>query len=410
VRNPKEWFATTKESSTAKGMINWLTQLRDFAILRNAKSMAKCAVAAREIFQKLFHDDIQQLLSAYPPDAKNDHGLPFWTGLKRIPQPLQYTPGDPLHELFIRSYVRLLCVAFGHPYNPSDDAVVSSVAQGAECAPFELNGELEIPASDETGDKGPEAKAKAGLFSPQEHNTVDSLYSAALAEMSGWKGNEVEFLAFEKDDDLIIDFIQAAANLRARNYKLKECDRVKIQFVAGRIIPALATTTALIVGGVLGELTKVAQGFTDIRLYKHFNIDISVNTCLISPPTAITPLSGKDYDPNYGRATAPIAGNLTSWDRIDVTGPKTFRELFKLLEEERKILVKTVQVSGNIIFDKYGPLKHEIDTKIELRYEDNIGHKLPSHQKSLRLRLIAQHLGTTTMALLPDIRNILPPH
>ncbi len=29
-------------------------------------------------------------------------------------------------------------------------------------------------------------------------------------------------MVFEKDDDMVIDFVHAAANIRARNYKLKE--------------------------------------------------------------------------------------------------------------------------------------------------------------------------------------------
>ena len=64
---------------------------------------------------------------------------------------------------------------------------------------------------------------------------------------------------FEKDDDsnYHIDFIAAVANLRARNYKINEADRLKIKLIAGKIIPAIATTTAMVVGAVGLELVKV---------------------------------------------------------------------------------------------------------------------------------------------------------
>lgn len=57
-------------------------------------------------------------------------------------------------------------------------------------------------------------------------------------------------LTFEKDDDSNghVDFITAASNLRATMYNIELADRLKTKRIAGKIIPAIATSTAAVSG------------------------------------------------------------------------------------------------------------------------------------------------------------------
>jgi ubiquitin-activating enzyme E1 len=82
--------------------------------------------------------------------------------------------------------------------------------------------------------------------------------SDLIIDSKAFNPKSIEAIDFEKDDDsnYHIDFIHACSNLRARNYKIEECTHHNTKMIAGKIIPAVATATAMITGCVTAEILK----------------------------------------------------------------------------------------------------------------------------------------------------------
>lgn len=90
---------------------------------------------------------------------------------------------------------------------------------------------------------------------------------------------------FEKDNDVNyhIDIIHAMANCRASCYNLTEMDWLTVKLKAGRIVPALATTTASIAGLQTLEMVKTLMNVKKVN-FKNIFLNLAVPIINVTEP------------------------------------------------------------------------------------------------------------------------------
>ncbi|CDW72705.1 sumo-activating enzyme subunit 2 [Stylonychia lemnae] len=67
-------------------------------------------------------------------------------------------------------------------------------------------------------------------------------------------------MTFDKDDDSIIDLVSSATNLRAYNFSVAMESKFKIKEMAGKIIPAISSSNALVASLQVFEAIKILAG------------------------------------------------------------------------------------------------------------------------------------------------------
>lgn len=111
-------------------------------------------------------------------------------------------------------------------------------------------------------------------------SSLDRL-SKRVAEMKKEQEKSASSIAptitFDKDDPDTLDFVAAAANIRAHIFGIDLKTRFDIKQMAGNIIPAIATTNAIVAGLCVLESFKVLKGdYNDAKevckLLRHCNL------------------------------------------------------------------------------------------------------------------------------------------
>jgi ubiquitin-activating enzyme E1 len=203
-----------------------------------------CMCWAFDMFYENFNKQIKQLLHNFPEDMITKEGTLFWSSGKRCPKPIYFEINNPLHIDYIYSTINLLCNALCMNTNFTTAELKFFIMQRYDKLVIENNNTFSpnkvfIPSNDT------EIEKDIGKINLQVLNT-DYKVSNIIPQV----------LDKDNDNNYHIKWITATSNLRATNYGIQNEDFYTTKGIAGKIIPAISTTTSIISGLIVLEMIK----------------------------------------------------------------------------------------------------------------------------------------------------------
>ena len=217
---------------------------------------------------------------------------------------------------------------------------------------------------------------------------------------------------FEKDDptNYHIEFMGGVSNLRARNYKIEEVDNFKVKLIAGKIIPAIATTTAMVVGAVGVEVIKYLLK-KPAETFKNVTINLALPLWVFNDPQPPIEIVDKEFDEIMCGPIKAIPGSnllviveFTKWDKIDIKGPMTVAELKEHFEKTYNIEVSMISYGTATVFSSYGAdSKKRLAMPVQNAIQDLSKKEFPSWKKIIPIG-VSGNTSDGVDCVLPDVR------
>ncbi|KAH0739914.1 hypothetical protein KY290_038619 [Solanum tuberosum] len=362
--NPSDYISSMQKAGDAQAR-DILDRVLECLDKERCDTFEDCITWARLRFEDYFADRVKQLTYTFPEDATTSSGAPFWSAPKRFPRPLQFSVDDASHLQFLLAASMLRAETFGIPIPDwvNSPQKLAEAVDKVMVPDFQPKKDVKIVTDEKATSMSASSIDDAAVI----NELVMQLETCRQKLPSGYKMNPIQF---EKDDDTNyhMDFIAGLANMRARNYSIPEVDKLKAKFIAGRIIPAIATSTAMATGLVCLELYKVLNGGHKVEDYRNTFANLALPLFSMAEP--VPPKVIKHQDMNW-----------TVWDRWILKDNPTLRELLQWLQN-KGLNAYSISYGSCLLYNSMFPKhKERMDRKMVELAKEVAKADLPQYRK-----------------------------
>ncbi|CAF4930163.1 unnamed protein product [Rotaria sp. Silwood1] len=168
------------------------------------------------------------------------------------PHVLQFDSSDKTHLDFIVAASNLIAYVYDIPKIVDRHEIIQQLNQNP-MVKFQVKTTV-------TNDDDDLKSNTCGGFESETVSKIDTILSQLpkVDELLNLKVQPHD-LKLEDDFNFQLDYIVAATNLRAENYGIETVERIEVKRIAGRIIPAIVTTTTVVAGLMSLEMYKISE-------------------------------------------------------------------------------------------------------------------------------------------------------
>ena len=322
------------------------------------------------IFNEEFIYNVNRLITEYPIDSNNSDGTLFWNGVHRFPHSISFNVDDHLILLFLNSFISIMRRIIGLKIEINNEMILKTSKEERI-----LNNDYNLTKK-ELEEKFKKLKTDLELILMNNNNLFNKIEKC-----------QPEIFEKDNDNNNHVSFIHSISNLRARVYGIPECNYLTTKTISGKIIPAIASTTAAITGIVALQIYTLMHT-TDIKFFKCALFNFGTCVYDLSFPEELNYIENKEFN-SISSINNSILKKFNIWDQIEVYGSLNCKQFIDEFKKNYNINIDFINSNSNCICEIFMMEDDDEDYKklIEDLYNESHKNKLSSTRRYLPISI-----------------------